>query len=65
MGMTRALRRAVRMAFGALGLVFLLGGPAIAITRGGGLFVPVLLAAMGVVSLLIAVLMLRLEETGR
>ena len=63
MGMTRAFRRAVRMAFGALGLAFLLGGPALAITREGGLFVPVLLAVMGVVSLLIAALMLRGEET--
>ncbi len=63
MGMTRALRRAVRTAFGALGLAFLFGGPALAITRGGGLFVPILLAVIGVVALLIAVLMLRGEET--
>ena len=63
MGMTRAFRRAVRTAFGALGLAFLFGGPAIAVTRGGGLFVPVFLAVIGVVSLLIAALMLRGEET--
>ena len=48
MGM-RAVRRAIGTAFGALGIVFLLGGPPMALTRDWGALTVLLLPAIGIV----------------
>ena len=53
------MRRAIRTAFGALGIVFLVGGPAMALSRDWGLVPVVLLPAAGVVMIVLAVLLFR------
>ena len=58
----RAFRRAIRAAFGALGIVFLLGGAPIALSRDWGAIVVLLLPAIGVLAIAIAVLVSRQQE---
>ena len=58
----RTLRRAIRTAFGALGIVFLLGGAPMALSRDWGALVVLLLPAIGIVSIVLAVLLYRQQE---
>ena len=57
-----AFRRAIRTAFGALGIVFLLGGAPMALTREWGAVVVLLLPAIGIVSIVLALLLYRQQE---
>ena len=59
----RAFRRAIRAAFGALGIVFLLGGAPIALDREWGAFVVLLLPAIGALSIALAVILGRQQES--
>ena len=52
-------RRAIRTAFGALGIVFLLGGPPMALSRDWGAVPVFLLPAAGVVMIVLAVVLFR------
>ena len=58
----RTLRRAIRTAFGALGIVFLVGGAPMALTRDWGPVPAVLLPAAGIVMIVLAVLLARQQE---
>ena len=58
----RTLRRAIRTAFGALGIVFLLGGPPMALARDWGVITVLLLPAIGVAMIVLAVLLSREQE---
>ncbi len=53
------IRRAIRTAFGALGIVFLLGGPPMALARDWGPVPVLLLPAAGIVMIALAVLLFR------
>ena len=59
----KALRRAIRTAFGALGIVFLLGGPPMALTRDWGTTTVLLLPAAGVLMIVLAVLLFRQQDS--
>ncbi|MCH7482912.1 MAG: hypothetical protein IIC95_00910 [Chloroflexi bacterium] len=59
----RAVRRAIGTAFGALGIVFLLGGPPMALTRDWGALTVLLLPAIGIVMIVLAVLLARQPES--
>ena len=52
----------VRTAFGALGIAFLIGGPAIAVANEWGVGMTLMLGGIGAVSLVIATLMFRINN---
>ena len=58
------MRRAIRTAFGALGIVFLVGGPAMALSRDWGPVPVLLLPAAGVVMIVLAVLLFRQPDSA-
>ena len=58
------LRRAIRTTFGALGIVFLLGGAPMALTRDWGVVPVLLLPAAGVVMIVLAVLLFRQPDSA-
>ena len=53
-----ALQRALGTAFGIIGVIFFLGGPIIALSRDWGIPTMLVLAAIGLVASVIAMLML-------
>lgn len=57
--MISIFRNAIRLLFAALGLAFLVGGPAIGATRGWGAPAVAASVAVGAASLLVAAAMLR------
>ena len=57
------IRRAIRTAFGALGIVFLLGGPPMALAREWGALPVLLLPAAGVVMIVLAVMLFRQPDS--
>ena len=57
------LRRAIRTAFGALGIVFLLGGPPMALARDWGAVPVLLLPAAGVLMIVLAVMLFRQPDS--
>ncbi len=57
------IRRAIRTAFGALGIVFLLGGPPMALARDWGALPVLLLPAAGVVMIVLAVMLFRQPDS--
>ena len=58
------IRRAIRTAFGALGIVFLLGGPPMALARDWGPVPVFLLPAAGIVMIALAVLLFRQPDSA-
>ncbi len=58
------IRRAIRTAFGALGIVFLLGGPPMALAREWGPVPVLLLPAAGIVMIVLAVLLFRQRDSS-
>ena len=58
----RLFRRAIRTAFGALGIVFLLGGPPIALAGEWGPVPVLLLPAAGILMIVLAVMLFRQPE---
>ena len=58
------IRRAIRTAFGALGIVFLVGGPPMALARDWGPVPVLLLPAAGIVMIVLAVLLFRQQDSS-